>query len=416
MGNNEFERQIQEKCKKDAERKRRQRSKYSEEKKEEMKGKDREQKHKKRQEYSEEKKGEIKEKDKKQHQVARAMHELKINYDETFDVERNDITFDSNNTTHIDDIASTIRIQESVDRFYNHFGRTLLEAHEAHYTEGQSVHRSLVCVVCDCFIIGRDEYHWISKECLLFHRDILSHNYFYKNGINPILRSQYYVGDSMLSELLLSPRARKKHDGSFYMCCTLCHDDLHDMKSRKKPPKFSISNGFAIGFLPDNLSQDITPLVNNFVAPIRAFNYFLSFYGGREKKITGNFTFFAQDVAHNMGALQHTCLTSNNPCVFIVLLGSFTQGQLDKIKTQGSYDVELFKRIYNFLHNNNDNYCLLPSMDDIPLPQVEQLAIDQDESIIEESANPSLENHICWRYWFSSTDDPDNIWNISKAE
>ena len=48
-------------------------------------------------------------------------------------------------------------------------------------------------------------------------------------------------------------------------------------------------------------------------------------------------------------------------------------------------------------------------MDDIPLPQVEQLAIDQDESIIEESANPSLENHICWRYWFSSTDDPDNI-------
>ena len=65
MDNNEFERQIQEKRKMDAERKQRQHSKYSEEKKEEMKEKDREQKRKKRQEYSEEKKGEIKEKIKK---------------------------------------------------------------------------------------------------------------------------------------------------------------------------------------------------------------------------------------------------------------------------------------------------------------------------------------------------------------
>jgi hypothetical protein len=213
MDNNEFERQIQEKCKKNAERRRRLRSKYSEEKKEEIKEKDREQKRKaraqlseeqldahrkdaeakrkKRQEYSEEKKGQIKEKDNKQHQLARAMHEIKRNYNETFHIEYNDITFDSNDTTHIDDIASSIRIQESVDRFYNHFGRTLLRSDEATHIEGQSVHRILVCIVCDCFIIGRDEYHWISKECLLFHKDILSHKYFYKNGINPILRSQY---------------------------------------------------------------------------------------------------------------------------------------------------------------------------------------------------------------------------------
>jgi len=135
----------------------------------------------------------------------------------------------------------------------------------------------------------------------------------------------------------------------------------------------------------------------------------LSFYGGREKRITGNFTFFAQDVSHNIGALQHTTLMNNNPCVFIVLLGNFTQGQLNKIKTQGSYNVETFKNIYSFLHANNDNYSLLPMLDDIPLPQVEQLQMNQDESAIEESSNPSEENHICWRYWFPSTDDPDNV-------
>jgi hypothetical protein len=40
----------------------------------------------------------------------------------------------------------------------------------------------------------------------------------------------------------------------------------------------------------------VTPLVNKLVAPVRAFNYFISFHGG-DHKIKGTFTFFAQDVA-----------------------------------------------------------------------------------------------------------------------
>jgi len=139
----------------------------------------------------------------------------------------------------------------------------LLDVDEDNYIESKSVHQSLVCVVCDCFIIGRNEYHWISKESLLFHKDTLSYRYYYKNGINPILKFQFDVGDMTLSELLLSPRARKKSDGNSFMCCAACYNHLHELKSKKKPPKYSISNGFAIGHLPDHLSQGLTPLVNN---------------------------------------------------------------------------------------------------------------------------------------------------------
>jgi hypothetical protein len=57
---------------------------------------------------------------------------------------------------------------------------------------------------------------------------------------------------------------------------------------------------------------------------VRAFNYFISFHGG-DHKIKGTFTFFAQDVAWNIGALQHISQVNNNPCVFIVLIGSFSQ-------------------------------------------------------------------------------------------
>ncbi len=41
---------------------------------------------------------------------------------------------------------------------------------------------------------------------------------------------------------------------------------------------------WTIGHLPEEISKDITPLVNNLVAPVRAFNYFISFNGGREQK------------------------------------------------------------------------------------------------------------------------------------
>ena len=115
-----------------------------------------------------------------------------------------------------------------------------------------------------------------------FHEKILSASYHYINGINVSLKLQYTVEDELIHHLLLSPRARNKIIDNTYMCCEDCFSLLSEHKLRKKPPKFAISNGFAIGHLPETIAREITPLVNILVAPVRAFNYFVSFHGGRE--------------------------------------------------------------------------------------------------------------------------------------
>ena len=316
--------------------------------------------------------------------------------------------FDTNNLLAFD-IASRVEKVHCVQKCQEFLNRTLVMPEEVDFKEGYVVHKSLVCVVCDCSITGTDSVHWIPRLLLKNHKNVLSYTYHYRDGINPILLAQYTLSDPELSGLLLSPRSRYKINDRSYTCCGNCYTHLYESEKLNKPPKYAISNGFAIGHLPDEISQNMTPLVNNLVAPIRAFNYFISFNGGKEHKITGNFTFFAQDVAQNIGALHHVSQTNNNPCVFIVLIGSFTQRQLEKIKTQGTYHVDTFKNVYSFLHANNDNYSTLPDIEDVPLPHVEQVRLNEADDIVENSVNPNEEDTICWKYWFPATGDPDHI-------
>jgi hypothetical protein len=307
------------------------------------------------------------------------------------------------------DICSSVEKETCVQRCQDLIRCTLVTEEEVDYREGLVIHKSLVCVVCDCSITGRDAVHWISKDVLKTNEYVLSYSYHYQDGINPALLSRYTLSDRDLTGLLLSPRARRKTTNGSYMCCDQCYKPFSVGNRLSKPPKYAISNGFAIGHLPDEYANNLTPLVNNLVAPVRAFNYFISFNGGKEHKITGNFTFSAQDVSQNIGALQHISQTNNNPCVFIVLIGSFTQRQLDKIRTQGTYHVDTFRNVYSFLHAKNDNYSTLPSIEDVPLPQLEQVRLNEADDIVEESINPNEEETVWWKYWFPATGDPDYI-------
>ena len=318
-----------------------------------------------------------------------------------------DVSCDIDNA--VIDLCSNIEMEESIRRCRANLRRTQLQEDEYGFKQHHNIHQILVCVVCDRCIIGTDAFYWIGREILKFHEQILSSTYYYKEGINTILKQQYTIDDNLLSHLLLSPRARRKRSDGSLMSCEDCYKVLCDKKRRPTPPKFAISNGFAIGHLPEDIAKNVTPLVNNLVAPVRAFNYFVSFNGGREQKITGNFTFFSQDVSQNMGALQHTCFLNNNPSVFILLLGSFTPIQLQKIKKQGTVSLQSFETVYNFLHENNYNYSNLPSIHNVPRPTVEEIRMNEDDAIENSNCNPSIEEHICWRYWFPNIEDPNSV-------
>jgi hypothetical protein len=323
-------------------------------------------------------------------------------------IERGVYNADINASAPID-ISCNINIDECIKCCQSSLNRTLLTSDEDEYEPNIATHKILACVVCDQCIIGKDVCHWINGRNLNFHENVLSSSYFYKDGINPLLKSQYSIHqDQLVSHLLLSPRTKTTENGTFYLCCNDCYEVLKELKRQKKPPKYAISNGFAVGHLPENITSNITPLVNNLVAPIRAFNYFIAFSRGKELKITGNFTFFAQDVSQNIGALQHIAVASSNPSVFIVLLGSFTSAQLEKIRTQGSYNVDTFKRIYHFLHENNEHYNLLPPIDNIPMPVVEQINLNEEEGEVEEEGtDKNIEEPLCWKYWFPAVEDPN---------
>ncbi len=119
----------------------------------------------------------------------------------------------------------------------------------------KEIHQSNICVCCDRFIIGTEELNWISKKSLLTNKRRLIN----PDVTNESLRACYRVGDDDLKELLLSPRARVKLSGEF-MCCLQCYKSLKDEKLDKNPPKFAISNHFAIGNLPEMLTLIITEI------------------------------------------------------------------------------------------------------------------------------------------------------------
>jgi hypothetical protein len=134
------------------------------------------------------------------------------------------------------DIRGNIKVEQCIQACQESLCQTILHEEEADYEESEENHRMLTCVVCDEAIIGKDVYHWIDRKTLKFHGNVLSHTYFYKDGINNLLKAQYTLVYEHLHGLLLSPRSRRRicagRDPS-YMCCSICYDDLKELKKGK---------------------------------------------------------------------------------------------------------------------------------------------------------------------------------------
>ncbi len=101
---------------------------------------------------------------------------------------------------------------------------------------------------------------------------------------------QYQVDDDDLKHLLLSPRSRLHQNG--YECCESCYRSLSATKKESteyNPPKYAISNGFAIGHIPlmisfvgkngelrtreINAERDLSDLICAAISPVRPFGY-----------------------------------------------------------------------------------------------------------------------------------------------
>ncbi len=73
-------------------------------------------------------------------------------------------------------------------------------------------HKSIVCVICNQFIIGTEQIHHLSKNDISAHSQkfsMKSYDRYYETVHVPEVRNQYMINDGNLKDLLLSPRARK---------------------------------------------------------------------------------------------------------------------------------------------------------------------------------------------------------------
>ncbi len=106
------------------------------------------------------------------------------------------------------------------------------------------MHRAIVCVICDRFIIGTETIHKLTKKEIGAHSGRLgvkSYEEFYQTTLKDEVTRQYRVPG--LQHMLLSPRSRKYPDG--YATCSVCYNAMQpQMASKKNPPKYAIAYHF----------------------------------------------------------------------------------------------------------------------------------------------------------------------------
>ena len=118
-----------------------------------------------------------------------------------------------------------------------------------------TTHKSLVCLICDCFILTNS-----SKVTSMSMADIKKHSCqlgvktyeeFQGVPLHKDLIAQYTVPG--FPGMLLSPCSWKVSPGC-YAVCKHCKVAMKPSQSRtKKPPKFAIANGFTLGFFPTQI-------------------------------------------------------------------------------------------------------------------------------------------------------------------
>jgi hypothetical protein len=126
--------------------------------------------------------------------------------------------------------------------------------HRTQNADNPHKHQSIVCVICDRFIIGTETIHYLSKDRIMEHSHMISVKSYerYYGKLNDEAKHQYMISDGHLRDLLLSPPSRKTCKG--YSTCSCCFSGMQPHMIKKRDhPKFYMANGFIIGSLPTEI-------------------------------------------------------------------------------------------------------------------------------------------------------------------
>jgi hypothetical protein len=272
-----------------------------------------------------------------------------------------------------------------------------------------------ICIFCDRFIIGTEPVNWISKDIIIKHSHRIDVNRWLqisgKEEINPILREQYKFNEPGFENLLLSPRS-KKDSRNLFMCCSTCRSSFYNRNLNAAPPKFSFSNNFLIGILPDDSwrergdTSEMNVLLPLMIAPIRPFYYLFSVHGGACKRIKGTVSFFSNSQSQMHGGLEAIRDKMNNLVFYIVFLGRLTKEQKVVTRNKVKVNIQQYTRLLQWMiANNRSHYSDL----DINNPQV-PIIVDSNDDVSENLHDAPIdretESQFELRFYFPSNDTP----------
>ena len=276
--------------------------------------------------------------------------------------------------------------------------------------------RVAVCVLCDRFIIGCETVRKITQESLCSqsrrHRiSVKSYEDYHQVKLKDKLILQYEV--SGLEGLLLSPRAKKttNKDGNVvFEACSSCYNSWCNKSDT--PPKHAISNGFAIGHIPEDIiaDEDVTDEMSSLIAPVRPFAYIFAYTAGAHKAIRGHFSFFEVDLTHVGSTMNHFLKTGANPLVYIVLCGRMTLEQKKEIlNKRARLDVEKMKNLLEWFVNKSGHPGYEGVTPPTQCPQPTIIADKDTSNNTDQQCNPTIEKTFAGSsFHFTSTHEPQD--------
>jgi hypothetical protein len=161
-------------------------------------------------------------------------------------------------------------------------------------------HKATVCIICDCFIVGTETIHKLTKEDIGTHSERLgvkSYEEYYQTALKAEVKKQYQVQG--LQDMLLSPQLWKYPDG--YATWSACYTRMQPkMASKKTSPKFAIANGFVKGSFLQEIKffnkegqrvtrkvedDELTDTLKAMVAPLRPYGCVFAYSRGAQKSL-----------------------------------------------------------------------------------------------------------------------------------
>lgn len=303
--------------------------------------------------------------------------------------------------------------------------------HRTKQEQDPTLHKVPVCVVCECFIIGTEEIHYLSGRELKEHKISLgvdSFEKYYNIDLPRQLQNEYKV--SGLDGLLLSPKTTVTSRG--YSTCNSCYNHLkHTKNTRNSPPPNAIANGFVTGTFPNRIritsgpdaghyrdinvedDNDVSEVMRALISPVRPYGYVFAYTAGHHQKIEGHYQFYEMD--HEMMNASMNTIAQTQPNMFVMLCGAMTTDQKRIIKNRVNINTQKYLDIMHWLITNSKkssmNTLTLPT--DCPTPMI----FEDDKICDSDTEQKQLESSFGGgTYYFSPSQTPNNQTSIFQTQ